>query len=132
MNQNLEREIAQLLQSWQVGTVGTDIFIGELPQGITEGLLIVSAPSPDPDVYIDSEYHIIDFWYISPHTVEAYQKCRDVYNLLHRRHHYNTTNWNIYLSKALAQVEDFDRTEEGGKMCRISVQFYCRNLNNVS
>lgn len=132
MNEPLIREIAQLMQQWGVGTVGTDIFIGELPQGITEGLLMIYAPSPNPHAYIDTEYVIIDFWYRAPGTSEALKKLRDIYNLLHRRHHYTTTNWLVEFSQAIGNINDVDRDREGGKLLRLSIQFICRNLNNVS
>ena len=133
MNEPFIREIAQLIQQQGFGVVGTSIFINDFPQETTEGLMLVTAPSIAPEKYIDTEYPTIDFWYISAHTDKAQRRLRDIYNNLHRREHYQTQNWYIYLSTALGTIEgDIDRTQEGSKLLRLSVQFIVRNLNNVS
>ena len=132
------RELALMLQQWGVGTFTTSdesqrsIWWGEIPQGITEGLYMVAAASPPPHQYVDTEYPVIDFWYRSPSTAKAEEKMRLVFNLLHRRQNWQTANWHIYFSQALGAIVDVDRDDEGGKLLRLSVQFICRNLNNVS
>lgn len=132
MNRDLVRELATLMQDALLGTVGTDIFIGELPESIVEGFMLVNSPSPNPEKYIDHEYIVVDFWYRSPHTDAAYSKLRDAYNFFHRKYHYQTSNWHIFFSEAIGNINDVDRDREGGKLYRLSVQFICRNLNNVS
>ena len=129
---DLDVEIPALLQSLGFGTVGVDIFNGELPQGVVKGFFIVPSPGRSPEDYIDHEYPVIDFWYRSPDTREAKEKMRQLFNQLHRKYNYDTTNWHISYSNALGQVEDMDRDAEGGKLFRLSVQFICRNLNSIS
>ena len=132
MNNSLISEVASKLQDWGFGTVGTDLFIGSLPETVATGCMIVNAPSPEPHKYLDTEDQIIDFWYRADHSDYAYTKMRDLYNLLHRRANYNTLSYHIYFSNALGSIRDADRDIEGGKMLQLSVQFKCRNINNVS
>jgi len=129
---DLVTELPALMQTMGLGTVATDLFAGELPQGVEKGFFIVSSPSPAPEKYIDHEYQVIDIWYRSPYTGEAMAKMRQAYNMFHRKYHYDTSNWHIFFSEALSGVQDFDRDQENGKLLRLSVQFMCRNLNSIS
>lgn len=132
MNNTLIDEIASKLQDWGYGTVGTDIFKGSLPETIATGCYIIAAPSPAPHMYLDTEDQVFDFWYRADHTETAQRKLRELYNLLHRRANYTTLSYHIYFSNALGSIRDADRDREGGKLLVLSVQFKCRNINNVS
>lgn len=133
----LASEIAQLCENFQIGTFAGSpatrtIFVGEMDEAPTEALFIVEAPSPPPHDYVDTEYTVLDFWARSPKTDRAHAILELVYNNFHRRYGYATANWTIYFSRALGSIVDVDRDREGGKLLRLSVQFICRNLNNLS
>lgn len=134
----LAKEIAELLDAANIGVYSTgtptqrSIFTGQLPEGVEEGIFIVEAASPPPHEYTDQEYPILDFWARSDSTDRAHNLLELVYGLLHRRNGYSTANWYIYNSSALGAIVDVDRDRESGKLYRLSVQFICRNLNNVS
>lgn len=141
------REIAELTETFGIGKfsgTGADrtIFVGELPQKTTgpdgvdhevaEALFLIEVPSPPPHEYVDTEYPVIDFWARSPYTSHAHAMLEQVFSCFHRHYGYSTANWTIYFSRALGNIVDVDRDREGGKLLRLSVQFYCRNLNNLS
>ena len=134
----LAKEIAEMLDAAGVGVYSTsnpatrNIFTGLLPNDVAEGIFIVESASPPPHEYIDHEYPILDFWARSDSTDRAHNLLELVYGLLHRRNGYSTANWYIYNSSALGSIVDVDRDREAGKLYRLSVQFICRNLNNVS
>lgn len=138
MTQRLAKEIAALVHNQGIGIYGTSdpatrtIFTGEMPYDVTEGMFIIEVQSPPPHQYIDTEYPVLDFWYKSAYTDTAHEKLEQVYNFLHRRYHYDTANWHIAFSQALGTIVDVDTSLEGSKLYRLSVQFICRNLNNVS
>lgn len=108
------------------------IFVGEMPDELTEGIMLIPVPSPPPHEYIDTEYPVIDFWARSPHSDRAYQLLRLVFDLYQRRGAFDTANWHIYNSHALGNIVDIDRDAEAGKLFRLSVQYRCRNTNHVS
>lgn len=134
----LAKEIAELLDEASIGIFSTadpatrTIFVGEIPQDVTEGIMILMVPSPPPHQYIDTEYTVLDFWARSPHTDRAYNLLEQVFELLHRKYAYDTAHWHVFLSQALGSIMDVDRDGDGGKLVRLSVQFICRNLNHVS
>lgn len=138
MSQRLAKEIAELLDASNIGIYSTsdpttrNIFTGMLPADVKEGIFIVESASPPPHEYIDTEYPILDFWARSDSTDRAHTLLEQVYGLLHRKNGYTTANWYIYNSSALGAIVDVDRDREAGKLYRLSVQFICRNLNNVS
>lgn len=140
-SKSLVREIAQLCQNFQIGVFepvppqsvsDRTIWVGLLPDDAVEALWIVEAPSPPPHNYVDTEYTVLDFWVRSPKTDRAHAMLELVYNNFHRRYHYDTANWHIAFSRALGSIVDVDRDRESGKLLRLSVQFICRNLNNLS
>jgi hypothetical protein len=134
----LEYEIAMDMHTAGLGVFSTanpasrTIYIGELPQDVTEAIMLINVPSPPPHQYIDTEYAIIDFWSRSPHTDRSKAQLRAVFERYHRRYHYDTGNWHVAFSQALGNIVDVDRDREGGKLYRLSVQFISRNLNHVS
>lgn len=134
----LVREIAQLCQTAGIGTFGTsnpdnrNIYVGLMPEDVTNGIWLVESPSPPPHQYVDTEYPVIDFWSMHAKTDLAHEKLEQVYNYFHRKYHYETANWHISFSQALGSIVDVDRSPEASKLFRLSVQFICRNLNNLS
>lgn len=138
VRKDLKYEIAQLCQSFQIGTFSTStpslrtIFVGELDEDCEEGIWLVESPSPEPHRYIDTEYQIIDFWSRSPHSDRAQALLQLVYDNFHRRYAFDTANWHISFSHAIGSIVDVDRDKEHGKLYRLSVQFICRNKNNLS
>ena len=133
----LAREIAELCENYGIGlfsapTATRTIYVGQLPANVAEGLLIIESASPPPHTYIDAEYPVLDFWAVSPHTDRAHATLEKVHSALHRKYNYNTANWHVSFSKSLGSIIDADRDNNGGKLYRLSVQFTCRNLNNIS
>lgn len=134
----LEYEIAIDMHNRGIGVFNTatpasrTIFIGEIPDDVVEGFILIPVPSPPPHQYIDTEYPVIDFWARSPHTDRAKDMLRDVFEAYHRRYDITTANWRIYFCQALGTIVDVDRDANAGKLFRLSVQFICRNLNHVS
>lgn len=133
----LSTEIALDLQDNGIGifagaAADRTIWAGELPQQAVTGIFIIEVPSPPPHQYVDTEYPVLDFWARSASSVDAKALLRQVFDLYHRRYNFTTDNWLIEWSQALGNIVDVDRDREGGKLLRLSVQFYARNRNHVS
>lgn len=128
----LEVEIAHEMATRLGMTTGTNVFIGEAPQDIVEYINVIAVPSPPSEKYINTEYVVIDFWSRSPHTDRSKALLRNVFELYNRRYAYQTNSWYIYFSHALGSIVDTDRDAEGGKLFRLSIQFTCRNITEIS
>lgn len=134
----LDTEVARDLATNGIGVFATTdpdtrtIFVGDLPATTNEAIYILTSPSPQPKKYVDTEYHVLDFWARSPSSVNAKALLRKVYELYHGRYGFVLGKWSVYYANALGQIQDVDRDENGGKLVRLSIQFTVRNLNHVS
>lgn len=119
-------------------TMGSNFFNGMLPepgvngQTAPDGIYIVELPGPAPDMYIDTETHIIDIWASSSDSHEAKTLIRRIYDILERKQNYTLHNWYVYFSYANATIRDEDRGPENNKLFSQSFTLICRNLNNIS
>ena len=133
---SLAREVADLMEANGIGIINDaanrNLFVGELPYNEIDGIFLIPTQGPPPHQYVDTEYPIIDVWVRHPKTPLAWETMAKVQSTLHRRHHYQIGDWYVYFSQALGSIIDIDRDIEGGKLLRLSLQFICRNLNNVS
>lgn len=134
----LEVELAIQMHNAGLGVFQTanednrTIFVGEIPDSVEEGIVLIPVPSAAPHQYIDTEYAVIDFWARSPHTDRAKALLRAVNEFYFRRAHFDLGNWYVYFARVLGTIVDVDRDANGGKLFRLSIQFICRNLNHLS
>lgn len=131
-------EIADFLSTNLQMTMGSNFFVGDLPEAGTGGttvqdaLYLVENPGPPPDMYIDTETHLFDVWSTSSSTSTAKVLQRRVYDILQRKGNYPLKNWYIYFSYANSTIRDEGRGREGNKLFSQSFTIICRNLNNIS
>jgi hypothetical protein len=131
-------EVAEDMANHGLGVFGTSdptlrtIYWGEMPATCVKGLLLIDTPGAPPQQYIDTEWLTLTVEAKAATSDEAKALLRAVYNTYNRRYDWETTNWHVYWSHALGSIVDSGRNVEGSKIFRLSVQFMCRNLNNVS
>lgn len=125
-------EIATLLQQSGVGTVGTNIYIGQLPQDVEDAIMLLAVPSPEPDKYTGIEYQDFDIWARFKTTDDAYNKLHEIFLLLDRRDAYTLPSYEVYFIHALGRIEDLDRDIEQRKLLKLSFRAIYRNLDLVS
>lgn len=119
-------------------TVGSNLFIGELPEAglngtpIADGLYLIGMPSPQPDQYVDTETVMFDIWSTSSSSKSAYELLHRAYDILQRKANYSLVNWYIYFSYASGNIRDEGRSQEGNKLFSLGLTLVCRNLNNIS
>jgi hypothetical protein len=116
-------QIAELLQSNGIGTVGTDIFIGDITTRTENGLYIVNSPSPAPNEAIDIYEQIVDFWTRNDSTEGAYSKLQQVMDVLHKRTNYTLTGYHVFISHNMNMIEDMDRDLQRKKLFRLTIRF---------
>lgn len=130
-------EIATLLEQLEVGTVfdgsSGDIFITLLPfDEAVSGLYIVASTADEPDKYVETQYAMVEFFAAAPSPLDAYNRLMSIKKHLHRRGNYDLTNFEVYFSHAVTDVEDMDRDQEGRSLQRLSMRFVYRDLNIIS
>lgn len=123
--------IADNVPGFTFGDGNTNFKVGELVRDVN-GVFAINAPSSAPDQYTPIRQTQIDFWAQNKSSVDAYNHMTLILNLLHRMHHYQTDNFEIYFSYAVGDIEDQDRNIEGCKLYRLGINFIIRNINLIS
>lgn len=134
-------EVANLIAGALGLTIGTNMFVGELPEAningvpLDDGLYLIELPGPlgkDEDMYLDTETHMFDLWATSASTQSAYSLLHRAYDTIERKANYALVNWYVYLSYANSTIRDEGRGKEGNKLFSLGFTLICRNLNNIS
>lgn len=127
---DIAEEIANYLDDAGFGTVGTDIFIGQLPSNTT-GVFVVHLGGAN-DLYTPIERPVLDIYaaYTSANT--AVTKLEDIKRYIHRMYDTETTNAVIYSILALGDIEDVDRDLEYNKTFKLSIQLIMRDKTLIS
>lgn len=124
--------LTDYLQDNGIGTVGTDIFIGELPFDKTESISLVYSVSPEPNKSIPYYTQLVDIWARYSKYDDGYQKLQDIFDLLHRAENYEVDGFHIYLSYAAGMITDLDRDAERRHLFKLTLGFVYRKSEEFS
>lgn len=114
------------LEQKGVGSVATDLFMGELPLNKQDCIAAVSAPSAAPKMSFDVYEQTVDFWSRYKNSDEAYTQLEAVQTAYHRKAAYTIGDTYVYFSHSLGAIEDMDRDGERKKLYKLSVRFIYR------
>ena len=128
----LPRNLADLIATTGVGTVGTDIFIEKLVADPANAIMLVSITSPTPDLYLDTAYLDFEVWCRNESTKTASDNLTTIYNLLHRNHHITLGDYYIYFIHAQGSIDNFDEDNEGRKLFKQTYRAIYRDTRTVS
>ena len=134
----LAAEIADYLEDRGIGTVGTDIFVGQLPteqvSGVdaNSGIFILASPSEGQHRYLDTNYEDLDLWAAHRLTETAYGLLGDAKDVLSRMSNYQTASYYIYFSHDVSGIVDMDRTRDGLKLFKMTIRFIHQDKNLIS
>ena len=84
------KELADYLAGKSLGTVGSDIFIGDFPvedtsgNGIQAGVYLIASHGEGQDEYLNIRYEQVDFWGVSTLYETAYNKLKSIHEELSR------------------------------------------------
>ena len=126
------KEICQLLATnssgrFTFGSGNTNLKIGEIIRNV-DGVYAIPVPTIAPDKETEVEYYQIDFWRRCKDSATGYDDLQFIQRYFHQKKHYETDNYQVYLSLATSQIQDLDRDAEGGKLLRTSIFFITRYL----
>jgi uncharacterized protein related to proFAR isomerase len=123
-------EVAQYLDNANFGTLGTDIFVEQIPDNIN-GIWVVRA-SGTPQKYIPIENTIVDVYVKDTNSSDAIALIENVKRYIHRMHNTTTTNGYIYSMIVIGDVEAIQRDLEYAKIYKITVMILNRASNLIS
>ncbi len=123
-------EFANYLQGANFGTVGTDIFVGQIPDN-TEGVFVVRSGG-QLNNYVPIEETVLDVYVKDHSAVDAIAKIESIKRFVHRMHSTLINNTYVYTFLVIGDVDDVARDLEYEKIYKISVQVLHRDKNVIS
>lgn len=123
-------EVAQYLDDAGFGTLGTDIFVGQLPTE-TNGVYVIRSGG-GLNNYTPIIESIVEIYSAGMTAQTALQKIESIKNYIHRMYGTETDNAYIYTFLVLGDVEDVLRDEEYKKLYKITLQVQHRNTLVIS
>lgn len=127
---DLASEIADYLDDGGYGTVGTDIFIGQIPSD-TNGIYIVRAGG-SLNNYVPIEETVLDIYYVHELASTAITQMESIKRYIHRMHTTLTDNAFIYSVLVINDVQDMDRNLEYSEAYKITVTILHRATAIIS
>lgn len=127
---DIRYELANYLEDAGFGTVGTSIFIGQIPDN-TNGYWIMGAGG-QANNYLPISDVSIDLYVKNTKSETARENLESVKSFIHRMHNTTTPNAYIYSILALGDIEDLERDMEYAGVYRLTLIVKYRNLNLIS
>lgn len=124
--------LADYLEDQAIGTVGTNIFLGELPVDKSNCIALSVAPSPEPNNSIPYYVQTVDFWARYDSYAAGYAKLAAVLGLLHQVENFEFNHFHVYLCHALSLINDNGRDEQSNHLFQLSLSFIYRVAEEVS
>lgn len=122
--------IATWLQRMGFGTVGTDIFVGQIPDG-ANGLYVVRTGG-SLNNYVPIEEAVLDIYVRDTSASDAISLIEGVKRAIHRMHTTEIGTAYVYTFLVLGDIETVERDLEYTKIFKITVQAIHRATGVIS
>lgn len=129
---SLIRNLAGFLDDTGVGTVGSYIYLEELPAEPADALMLVSMVSPEPDQYLNTQTLDFAIWSRNKSTKTGSDKLTECFLLLHRYHHLTLGDYHIFFIGALGNIESLGKDIEGRSLAKINFRAIYKDTRTVS
>lgn len=123
-------EIASYLDTAGYGTIGTDIFVGQIPAE-TNGVYVMRNGGAMNN-YLPVTDSLVEIYVKNTKASTAASTIESIKNYIHRMHNTTTSGSYVYSMLLVGDVEDVLRDDEYGKIYRISVSVKHRDLSLIS
>lgn len=122
--------VATWLDNMNIGVVGTDIYVGQIPDGI-DGIW-VERSGGQLNKYVPIEESVVDI-YVKDHSAEtAMSTLENIKRAIHRMHTTEVSTSYIYSFLVIGDIETVQRDLEYAKIFKITVQVMHRDTIIIS
>lgn len=122
--------IGLYLQNSGFGTLGTDIFVGQIPA--SENGIYVLRSGGKLNNYIPIEESVVDIYIKDIKSETAISKLEQIKRNIHRMHTVNLSDDFLYTLLVLGDIDDVQRDIEYEKIYKLSVQVIHRDKSLIS
>jgi hypothetical protein len=122
--------VATYLQNAGFGTLGTDIFVGEIPDE-TSGIWVVRSGG-QPNRYVPIEETVVDIYCKDIKSEVCVQKLESIKRDIHRQHTLTINTSFVYTFLIIGDIIDVQRDPEYEKVYKITLQAVHRDTTLIS
>ena len=127
---DIAKDLANILVSNNLGTLGADLFIDDIPAD--KNGLYISHTGGSLAKYTPMQESIFDIYAKYQHSAVAIDKLEKIINLLHRNYSFNLTNSFIYSILVIGYIDKVDVLDNNDKLYKITIAVINRNKLNIS
>lgn len=127
---DIAERVAQYLDGAGFGTVGTDIFVGQIPAD-TNGLYTMRTGG-QLDNYVPIEESVVDVYIKNTSSQEAIETLESIKRYIHRMHTTEIGNAYVYTFLVLGDIEEVSRDLEYAQIYKLTVQVVYRDNALIS
>jgi hypothetical protein len=127
---DIAKELATYLSNAGYGTVGTDIFVGQIPK-TTDGIYLIRQGGSNNN-YLPIEKTYIDIYCKNQSAKTSVETLENIKRYIHRMHNTLFSNFYVFSILALGGVEPVVRDLEYSSINRISLELTSRANNLIS
>jgi len=128
---DIAEEIANYLTTVDTSlVVGTDIFVGQIPDD--KGGIWVQRSAGAMNNYVPIEETVLDIYSKYTNASEGIDKLESLKRAIHRMYSTQTANGYIYSMLVISDVEDVSRDQNGYKIFKFSISLMHRDTKLLS
>lgn len=133
MSEPFIKLLAQLLDDEGTATLGTNLFLTEMPETPDNATMIVTSGTVDQRKDYEIRDIYVDFWIRNTDSAQAYATAQAIWDKLHRRANYQLPGAiYVYFGYATTNIEDFDKDTNQRKVVKLQMRFTYRPLEATS
>lgn len=123
-------DVALYIDNANFGTIGTDIFVGQIPDE-TNGLYVMRTGG-QLNNYVPIEESVVDIYCKDIHASACIDKLERIKRHIHRMHTTEVNDSFVYTFLVIGDIEDVQRDLEYAKIFKITLQVVYRNTTLIS
>jgi hypothetical protein len=123
-------KVAMYLDDANFGTLGTDIFVGQIPTG-TNGVYVLRSGG-QLNNYVPIEETVLDIYVKDNKAEDAVTLLENIKRYIHRMHTTTLSGAYIYTFLVMGDIEDVQRDMEYAKIFKITLQVIHRDTSLIS
>lgn len=130
MNESLAEDIAKVLATEGVGTVGTDIFTRNLDWSIDRnGVLVKELGNPESSVENPMQVQNIEITVRDKDSDAAHSKIKEIRDILHGKAYFETDNYRVLQARSQTGIVDGDSDLQGRQLYRSEFRLMFEDIN---
>lgn len=130
MSQEIALALANYLDTSGFGTLGTDIFVSQIPDGVN-GIWVERVGGLQNN-YVPMQEAVVNIYAKNTSAADAITTLENIKNHIHRMHTTTAGDNFIYTMLVLGNVEDVSRDLEYAKIVKLTVQLVYKNNGIIS